>query len=95
MADVYRSTGSDGVVERFIDMGAGTGTQYWARSVASTSSLGWFDVTLTTVQVNAGTSAIVPGIAGKQFYPVFAAMSATGTPSSRSAVNRPSNMPEP
>ena len=27
MADKYRTTGSDGIVERFIDMGTGTGTQ--------------------------------------------------------------------
>ena len=79
-ADIYRTTGSDGVVERFIDMGAGTGTNYWCRVVASTGSLSWFDVTLSTSQVNAGTSIVVPAITGKQFYPTFAAMSATGTP---------------
>jgi hypothetical protein len=35
MADVYRTTGSDGVVERFIDKGTGTGTQYWSRAMES------------------------------------------------------------
>ncbi len=34
MADKYRTTGSDGTVERFVDQGAGTGTQYWARMMA-------------------------------------------------------------
>jgi hypothetical protein len=31
MADKYRTTGSDGAVERFVDQGAGTGTNYWTR----------------------------------------------------------------
>jgi hypothetical protein len=33
MADIYRVTGSDGACERFVDKGAGTGTNYWARRV--------------------------------------------------------------
>ena len=34
MADKYRTAGSDGVVERFIDQGSGTGTNYWTRAVS-------------------------------------------------------------
>lgn len=40
MADVYRTTGSDGVVERFVDMGTGTGTQYYARMTETTLPTG-------------------------------------------------------
>jgi hypothetical protein len=47
----------------------------------------YFDVTLTTTQVNAGTSFVVPAVTGKQFYPVFAAMSCTGTPSVASVLS--------
>jgi len=65
-----------GIARRYKDMGDGT----YALVVYPAGALSWFDVTLTTAQVNAGTSVVVPGIAGKQFFPTFAAMSATGTP---------------
>jgi hypothetical protein len=78
MADIlFDGSGQlSGKAQRYKDMGDGT----YALVVYSTGALSWFDVTLTTAQVNAGTSVVVPGIAGKQFYPTFAAMSATGTP---------------
>jgi hypothetical protein len=49
MADKYRTTGSDGAVERFVDQGAGTGTNYWTRVMqtflgAGTALIGKVDV---------------------------------------------------
>lgn len=38
-----------------------------------------FDSTFTVAQVNAGTSAIVPAVSGKQFIPTYVAMKATGS----------------
>jgi hypothetical protein len=45
------------------------------------ASVQTFDVTLTTADVNAGTSVIVPGVTGKSFLPMFAAFKCAGAAS--------------
>ena len=40
---------------------------------------GFFDHTLTAAEVKACNHVVVPGITGKQFFPTFAAMCATGS----------------